>query len=151
MDLYLELCSKKDRDFLYEIANDYETRLNSFNSNLINYDQHCEWFEKSLNDKNRIMYILKIGELGIGTIRLDFEHVKAKAIISYAIKKEFRGNGYANKILNLIQFEAKKEKEIKILEGMVKKNNIASIKAFLKNNFKEYDEGKFYRYTLYLK
>lgn len=144
----LKLCSEKDVDLIYKMVNDPDTRKNSFNSNLIKYDEHCKWFKKSLNDKNRIMYILKMGDLEIGQIRLDVENTKAT--ISYSIKKEFRGNGYANKILNLIQLEMEKRKEITILEGLVKKDNIASRKAFLKNNFKEYEEENLYRYVLYL-
>lgn len=144
----LKLCEEKDVDLIYEMSNDFEVRKNSFNSNPIKYEEHCKWFKKSLNDQNRILYILKMGDLEIGQIILDVENTKAT--ISYSIKKEFRGNGYANKILNLIQLEMEKRKEITILEGLVKKDNIASRKAFLKNNFKEYEEENLYRYVLYL-
>lgn len=144
----LRLCNEEDVDLIYEMANEPENRRNSFNYNLIKYDDHCRWFEKSLNDKNRSMYILKKNNLTIGQIRVDLEN--NRAMISYSIKKEFRGNGYANKILYLIQVEIKKRKEITILEGLVKKNNIASRKAFLINNFQEYEEENLYRYVLYL-
>lgn len=148
LDFKLEPCNEKDVDLIYEMANDYETRRNSFNSDFIKYSEHCNWFNESLNNHNRNIYLLKKEGLVIGQIRLDIE--ENRALISYSIKKEFRGNGYANKILYLIQVEIKKRKEITMLEGLVKKDNIASRKAFLKNEFKEYEEENLYRYVLYL-
>lgn len=149
MSLKLELCDKKDIDIVYELSNDYETRKNSFNDKFILYEDHCKWYESSLKNKSRIMCIFKNDDIVIGMMRLDIEG--SKAVVSYNIKKEFRGNGYGNELLSIIKNYIFNKKEIVQLEGLVKKNNIASRKAFIKNNFVEYEEEKCYRYIFKLK
>ena len=44
--IYLREATIEDRDLLYEWANDPETRRASFNTDRINYEEHCRWFER---------------------------------------------------------------------------------------------------------
>ena len=59
-----------------------------------------------------------------------------KAIIGYSIDEQFWNKGYATRIINLISKELKSRKYM-LIEAWVKKENIASSKALLKNNFQQ--------------
>lgn len=148
MKLLLRLCTEKDVDTIYRMLNDYEVRINSFNTKKISYEEHCKWYKESLTNKNRIMCIVEKNKITIGQIRLDI--YQNKAIISYSIEKNNRGKGYGKEILNLIKKEAIIEKVL-ILQGFVKKDNIASRKAFIRSGFKETEEELYYKYTYLLK
>lgn len=148
MSLVLRKCTIDDIDIIYSISNDPEVRANSINNNLILYKDHCKWFIDSLHNHDRIMYLIEDDNNIVGQIRLDKQNYKG--IISYSIEKNNRNKGFGSRVLNIIKFEAKKN-NILIIEGVVKKNNIASIKAFRKNGFIEFDEKEFFRYTYILR
>ena len=76
--------------------------------------------------------IEKSSETLIGTVM--FQPVHDKAIIGYSIDEQFWNKGYATRIINLISKELKSRKYM-LIEAWVKKENIASSKALLKNNF----------------
>jgi spore coat polysaccharide biosynthesis protein SpsF len=149
MPVNLRLCNEEDVDSIYIMANDHTVRENAFNSNMIQYEEHCKWYFKSLEDKNRIMYIVEDeNKATIGQIRLDKE--ENRAIISYSIEKNQRRKGYGKKVLGLIMSEAKIH-GITILEGLVKKENEASRRAFMKNYFIETEEENYFKYTYFVK
>lgn len=148
MSLILRLCNEKDVNVIYMLSNDPTVRENAFNSNMILYEEHCKWYNESLKNKNRIMYIVTKDKAVIGQIRLDKQ--KDKAIISYSVEKNYRGKGYGKEILNLIKREAIIN-DVKVLEGLVKENNKASRKAFVSNGFIESEENQYFKYTYLLK
>lgn len=148
MNLILRRCTRDDVDIIYNIINDSTVRENSFNNNLIPYENHVRWYNDSLNNNTRLMYIITENNDIIGQIRLD-KHDDI-AIISYAIESNNRNKGYGTKVLNLIKLEAIRN-NISIIEGFVKQNNIASIKAFRKNGFIEFKEDDCIRYVYLLK
>lgn len=148
MEMTLRLCDENDIDVIYKLANDPTVRDNAFSSNRIHYKDHCEWYAEGLIDENRIMYIVEKDNVIIGQIRLDKQ--KDKAIISYSIEKNNRRKGYGRKVLELIKKEAILN-GIVILEGLVKKNNIASRKAFTSNRFIESEEDTYFKYIYLLK
>jgi RimJ/RimL family protein N-acetyltransferase len=57
--------------------------------------------------------------------------------IDYTISEQYRGKGFGNKIINLLQV---KSGNINLL-ARVKNNNIPSIKIFTKNGFKLVSEN----------
>lgn len=148
MSLILRRCTEDDVDIIYKMSNDSEVRMNSFNNKMISYEDHCKWYKESLLNKNRIMYIFEKDKVIIGQIRLDKK--ENKAIISYSIENSNRRKGYAKELLSIIKREALSEKA-EILEGLVKKDNIASRKAFISNGYNESEEDAYYKYTYLLK
>ena len=82
----------------------------------------------------RFAVIEKSSETLIGTVM--FQPVHDKAIIGYSIDEQFWNKGYATRIINLISKELKSKKYM-LIEAWVKKENIASSKALLKNNFQQ--------------
>jgi len=148
MLLMLRLCNEDDIDVIYRMANDSTVRENAFDSSIIPYEDHCKWYSGSLMNKNRIMYIVEKNKVAIGQIRLDKQD--NKAIISYSIEKNNRRKGYGKHILDLIKREAMIN-DITILEGLVKKSNIASRKVFISNRFVEFEEDTYFKYIYSLK
>ena len=148
MELELSECTQKHIDLIYNMANDIETRKNSFNTSAIKYDEHCKWYKDSLNNPNRYMYVVKDKDIIVGYIRLDID--KKKGEISYSIEKSFRGKGYANELLNIIKSKAE-EIGLEVLEGKVKPENIFSRKTFIYNKFIEYKEEGYFKYVFFLK
>lgn len=114
-----------DCELLYNWANDYEVRVNSFNTDTIKYEEHVEWLKAKIKQDASIMHILKMENEKIGLVRLDKISID-KYLISFSIAKEYRGKGFGTMLLRLI----KEKYSSKILIGKVKKDNIASIKAF---------------------
>lgn len=144
--VYLRICNRDDLNIIYKLRNDTDVRKNAFNIKYISYKEHYEWYIDSLQRKNRIMYLLINKDVVIGQIRLDI--ADQKALISYSIQVDRRGQGYGNKILELIKNEMI-HYNILSLEAFVKKENIASRKAFSNNAFFEYEEEDYFKYIFY--
>ncbi|MBC2455900.1 GNAT family N-acetyltransferase [Clostridium beijerinckii] len=148
MSLILRLCNEKDIDIVYKMANDSTVRENAFSGDAIPYDDHCRWYADSLANVDRIMYIAEERNVIVGQIRLDKQN--NKAIISYSVEKNNRKKGYGKQILRSIKREAMLN-GIVMLEGLVKKRNVASRKAFVHNGFIESEEENYFRYIYLLK
>lgn len=127
-NFYLRKAKYEDKDILFSWANDDDCRKNSFNQELIEYNQHINWFKKKLNSSYSDIYILIKNNINLGQIRLDY--INDKAYISYSIDKKYRGNNLGNVILSLVENIVKDNKSIKYLCGKVKYTNFTSIKKF---------------------
>jgi len=139
--IYLREAINEDRDLLYEWVNDPETRRASFHSDIINYEEHCRWFEKILMDNGELQYILMDDNVPVGQIRLTLEG--EDAMVSYSIAPDKRGQGYGKEIIRLIQEVARDDSDIHRLVAQVKTSNIASISCFEKCGFVE----EYHQYT----
>lgn len=123
----LVLAKEEDCKLIYTWANDQSVRENSFKPKRIVYDEHKEWFKNKLNDENCSIYILVLDDNKVGQIRIEID--KSIATISYSIAKEHRAKGYGKLILTLLE-EKLRNKSILIIRGLVKYENIVSIKCF---------------------
>ncbi len=125
----------KDAKLLFELANDRTVRSSSFNSDPILWEDHLLWLNQKLKDKNSWIFIAEnhIGD-PIGQIRFDKTDKILK--ISYALDKLFRGLGLGKTLLKsgIQTIQAKIHKPV-ILQGAVKKNNIASKTSFKNSGF----------------
>lgn len=118
-----------DINILYNWANDPETRMNSFHSDKIVYDEHVKWCETRLDVDNIAIYIVYKNDIPVGQLRL--EYVDKKAYISYSVDKRYRGIGLGKKIIESIEKnELYKGHHIIELIGEVKEDNLASQKVF---------------------
>ncbi|NFE60766.1 GNAT family N-acetyltransferase [Clostridium botulinum] len=148
MEIKLCRCKDEDIDEVCRMSNQLSVRFNSFNKQFIPYGEHCKWYENSLKNPNRIMYLIKVDKTTVGQVRIDKE--KNVGELSFSIDEDNRGKGYASELLKLIIRKAL-VKNICILRGRVLKENEGSKKLFLKNNFIEKKEKDYYLYTLFLK
>lgn len=122
---------------LFNWVNDEDIRRNSFNSEPVELEVHEKWFKSKMNDKNCKIFIIIKDEEPVGQIRVDIEN--DIGIISFSLDSRYRGMGIGSESLKLI----KEKFEDTLLIGKVKKDNIASIKAFEKSGYSKIEEDKY--------
>ncbi len=130
-NLSLHRAKLEDAEFLFILRNDKTVRENSFQTKVIAYEQHLNWYKNKMQDEKTQIYILQINKQNIGQVRVDEENSDLE--VSYAIRQEYRGKGYAKWMLGTLEKELRKVKNNigKCLVGDVKKDNISSQKVFL--------------------
>ena len=128
-----------DLDLYFNWTNDTDTRNNSFNNQVVDYQTHTSWFLRKLVDKNTLLLVFENEEqIPVGQVRI--EQKLSENIIGISIDKNFRGLGLAVIMLEIsckIFFEEFDEKTI---YAYIKKVNLASIKSFKKAGFEEEKE-----------
>ena len=134
--LRLRRVEENDIELIYNWSNDKEVRKNSFHTETIKWEDHVNWFENIIENKNVYFFILENDGKPIGQIRIAFEKNNER-IISFSISKAFRGFGFGKEILRLAEEKLNKVNMKCKLIGFVKKDNIASRKSFIINGYTE--------------
>ena len=133
----LRSANYEDCNLLFKWANDSQVRKNSFSPNDIDLESHIRWYEDKMKDENTSIFIVLKDNVEVGQIRVDISD--NKGFIHYSIDKNYRGQGIGTEILQLIKLEITKVNLI----GYVKKENIASMKAFEKAGYEKIEYGDF--------
>tara|TARA_B100000242_G_scaffold93974_1_gene64068 strand:- start:619 stop:1236 length:618 start_codon:yes stop_codon:yes gene_type:complete len=140
MSINLITADKKDVNYFFTLRK-YDSNKFSFikNQNL-EFENHKNWFLKSLKNKKNLMYIIKLNNRSkCGYIRLD---IKSKDYyVSICIAKKFRRKGIGSKALSLIE---KKINNSKIITALVNKKNLNSIEMFSKHGYTVHSKKKNY-------
>lgn len=143
--VYLREATMQDMDLIYEWANDPAVRINSFNSEPIQYDTHVKWYNRIMSDESVLQFILMDDDTPVGQIRLNIDGDEAE--IGYSIASAYRGKGYGHKVLQLVAEKVKADHhDIRCLVAKVKPENIASSKLFEREGY----ETKYTCYKLQL-
>ncbi len=149
-DLHLRPADENDRELIYRWRSDPLVRANSFHTEEIPFERHCEWYRKLLADETKRQFIAELEGEPAGQVRFALEG--GEALISYSVDERFRGRGLGTALLLAVTDIARAESGIRRLAGDVKRGNTASRRAFLRAGFREEGpdkEGNF-RYTLEL-
>lgn len=129
--IYLREVNIDDAEMLYAWRNDETVRKSSFSEEIIEFPSHLAWLNRTLKSKDVLFYILVDDSKNVGQIRVNTDG--KLGTISYSIDASFRNKGYGKKILELLEDKLiYSVYNIKKLQGLVKKENIASQKAFEK-------------------
>lgn len=101
IDITLRDAVWEDRGVLFEWRNDLLTRRNSFNSRVVAWEDHIDWFRKRLQDDSTRIYMAfsPICDTLVGVIRFDFESPQV-ATISIQTAPFNRRQGYGQAILD---------------------------------------------------
>ena len=126
-DLYIQIAKKTDIKFVFDLSNEPLVRSNSFNSDIIDYNDHVRWYEKQINDKNNLFYIIKKNNASIGQVRIKMED--GFSVIAISISDKYRGQGFASKSLVLATKEYFKSNDSPI-HAYIKKTNSRSVRTF---------------------
>lgn len=131
MELEIRNAQFIDADYLFKLANDPETRKNSFVSREIVWDEHINWVQNSLKDPNRYIFIISSEEDDVGIVKFE---IREEVVIGVTIDPRFRGKGLGGEIIKkgCLKFWEKNARDI---NAYIKTSNIASVKAFKKANF----------------
>lgn len=145
--LFARHANNNDMEILFQWANDPITRANAFNSNLIELNEHINWFEEKLNNHGRsFIYIVHtISQMPIGQVR--FEHNDSLWEVHYALSPNARGNGLGSNLLSTGITKFLEDVSNPTIVGHVKQNNIASQKIFKKLGFTEANLVEYYSYS----
>ena len=118
MSGYLRVATKEDMELLFVWANEEAVRRNSFSQKEIGYEEHQQWYQKLLNNKNSKQYIYVQDEVDIGQARVDI--IGDEAEVGYSICKEKRGNGYGSELLQLLIEQVRQDfPQVKKIVGKV--------------------------------
>lgn len=129
----VEACDIND---LFNWRNHSDVRKNSFNADLISWDEHEKWFKAKIKDSYTSIYIACSGKDKVGSIR--FEDKSDVIKVSIMLNPDFLGKGFGSKIIRLVTERFIKEKNTsKPIHAEIKRDNIASLKAFQKAGFEE--------------
>jgi len=98
--VWLREATLEDSERVWRWRNDAETRRGSFDERDIPFDEHREWFEATIQRRDRRMYVVLAGGAEAGVVRLDFEG--SRAIVSINIAPEWRGKGIGKAALGAL-------------------------------------------------
>ncbi|MBL7068268.1 MAG: GNAT family N-acetyltransferase [Candidatus Omnitrophica bacterium] len=126
---------------LWTWRNHPEVRKNSFDDAPISWKDHKKWFYSRFRDRSARIYIARDRKEKVGVIRFDVEEFLIR--VSVSLNPDFFGKKLGRELIRLgtekIFTETKKRLSV-IAE--VKKDNIASQKAFLKAGYRHAGETR---------
>jgi RimJ/RimL family protein N-acetyltransferase len=135
--LFFRKAIESDVKLVFNWANDEMVRQNSFNSNLIDFEKHCDWYKRCLSNSLIDIYMFFDDNYTLlGIVR--FQKINKKnSVISISIDKTQRGKGIAKKMLiKASQFYLSFNLYYTII-AYIKPQNLASISIFKNAGYKE--------------
>ena len=141
---------REDSSTLLKWRNHKSVRVHARNVDEISEDEHHEWVETKLSNKDTstVINIFTENELLVGMTRLDTKDLDS-AEISILIDPELTARGYGHLLLGMTLEKVTIEKLSKKLVAVIHFNNLPSINLFNKFGFKQVAvEGEFISYEL---
>ncbi len=137
----VRLARASDLMIYFEWANDPDVRNNSFHSAPITIENHTTWFKENVKSNSIVMFLFIQNNEPIAQVRFRIE--KSTALLNYSIDKKYRGRRLSAPIIDraLKELELIKPSLTEVI-AEVKPENIASARAFEKNNFEKTSETK---------
>lgn len=142
-EIYLRAVEPEDLDLMYEMENAPDLWFVS--STFEPYSRHTlrEYILSSQNDvfadkQLRLIIVRKSDQVSLGTIDLDsFDPLHRRANVGIALRKEYRGNGYAQRAIKIIINYALQFLHLHQLIASVPVNNKESMALFTRCGFVE--------------
>ncbi len=146
IDVYIH--SKKNKNFLYfrkarvddikiyyKWINNPEVRIQSYNSSLVDFENHKNWFESKIKDELYFMLIFQnLDKQKIGQVRIQKIGDK-ESLIGISVDENHRGNNHASRMLNIASKYFLSLNSDFIINAFIKVKNLGSEKAFKKAGF----------------
>ncbi|PTX19977.1 UDP-2,4-diacetamido-2,4,6-trideoxy-beta-L-altropyranose hydrolase [Pontibacter mucosus] len=132
--LTLRQATEEDLLLIYHWNNAPEVRRQSFNPEPIPLANHQAWFRARLIDDNTPIYIAEVQ--GVPAAQIRFTISGTTATLSYLIDGNYRGKGLGYTVLlKGVERLRREHPEVRLVEGLVQRDNIASVRAFEKAGF----------------
>ena len=137
--LYFRFAEPQDVKDLFRWRNDEVTRQSSFNIDKISFEEHKKWFEQTLANPKRNLFIICDKQCNkLGQIRFDKKNDIAE--INITINPNYRNQGVGSLALYKSLIIYTNNFNVKQVIAKVKKDNVASLKAFKAAGFKIYKD-----------
>ena len=133
----IRLANLNDCKSLFDWQSDELSRKMSFNGSSPSIEDHEVWFENSLSNVDRVLYVGELGYKRLGVCRFDFLESEKLAEVSININPSMRGCGLGKKFL-FESIECYLEKNKYNLLAKVKPNNLASLNVFKSAGFESF-------------
>lgn len=137
IDIKMRKARPGDSKDLWEWRNDPDTRKWSYNTGKIEYPDHRAWFSKKLKEKGARIYIAENGKKEkIGQIRFELAG-KGVSSVNVNLNPVFFGRGLGSKVIDAgTRLFIKENPKVRTVTAEIKKENIASRKAFIKAGYR---------------
>ncbi len=135
--IFLRPAYDEDMMFVYKLSNDPIIRSNSYDSKIIKFEDHRNWFQNQIESNSNLLLIVEFNNKPIGQVRFNIK--QDYSVIGISLIDEYRGKGLATKILNQASTIYFKETDFPIY-AYIKKTNLPSVSSFIKAGFKLYKE-----------
>ena len=137
----LRKARKKDVETTYRWASNPEITKYLSNTKELDWESHKKWFYGKIEEEDCEYYILFANETPVGSIKFEIQE-KGVAGVNYLIDPDFQGKGYGKLILALGVEEIRTNRtDVKFVGGLVRKENLPSIKVFSALDFSLEYEG----------
>lgn len=147
MTLKLRNAQKRDCKFLWLLRNHPDSRKFQFNKEEIPYQEHLKWFNNSLGNKNRKIYIAENNKKRVGQIRFDREITFA--IVNVEVNPMEKGKGYGSQIISEGSKRYFEEEKVDIIMAEILEENVASVKVFERAGYRfNQRKGKVLEYLI---
>lgn len=143
------LATSEDSRDLWIWRNDPVTRAMSITTEEVAWDVHTKWYEKSLSNPNRLLFIGTAADNNkIGMCRFDLDEEKDCAEVSINLNPHHRGQKLSEPFLTCA-IELFRKNHAVPLKATIRKNNTASIRCFTKTGFQfDTEDAEYNYYTL---
>ena len=112
----------RDADLLLEWRNDAETRKASHNMDEVQRDQHISWLARTLDNRDRRLFVAEENGVPVGTVRADLSDGVWE--LSWTTAPSARGRGLAKRMVFLLAQQIPEP-----IRAEVKAGNIASARV----------------------
>ena len=120
---------------IWEWRNDELTKKMSITTDDVSWETHSSWYEKSLVNPNRYLYLGFLnGNEKIGICRFDVDVITNIAEVSINLNPKYRSKKLSSRLLSQAIANFSKEQNTE-LAATINKSNIGSIKCFTKCGF----------------
>lgn len=89
--------TENDSNLIFNWSNDPLVRAQSFYSNIIEFENHKNWFKQKLQNDNSLLLINNFDGNNIGLVRFELEN--DKCTVGILIDEKFRGKGFSSLML----------------------------------------------------
>jgi len=142
VDATIQLCpvTRKDARLLFDWANDPQTRVMSFSSQPIAWDQHCCWLDERMRAGPACVFWLArdAHDNALAQVRYDLHKVDTlEAMVSISVAREHRGRGVGRRLLELSVRRLFCEREVRRIHAFTRPENEPSCRALTAAGYAE--------------
>jgi len=132
----------EDSRMVFEWANDALTRSVSFSHDVIQWEDHQQWYQHRMDDPGSKFFIaFNYKDAALGIVRFQIE--ENKAIASINLSPDQRGKGYGSQFLRLASKRLFQESSICQIDAFIKPDNAASVRAFMHAGYHLFSPSEF--------